>query len=181
MPKILYLVTEDWFFVSHFLPMAQAARECGPSFVGRFAEVGLIVIRELEKFPERRVAAERVNRRRGLRGGTRVRVKRKRLVLEHDAELLRTVIFFDLIDRLRRARAERTLKSSNSTIVTGAARSPHAGSFASTGTGESISLGASGTSTCSTSPGVTFGSATVSGPRTTVPPHASMTSEPSAM
>jgi glycosyltransferase involved in cell wall biosynthesis len=29
MPKILYLVTEDWFFVSHFLPMAQAARECG--------------------------------------------------------------------------------------------------------------------------------------------------------
>jgi glycosyltransferase involved in cell wall biosynthesis len=27
--KILYLVTEDWFFVSHFLPMAQAARECG--------------------------------------------------------------------------------------------------------------------------------------------------------
>ena len=29
MPKILYLITEDWFFVSHFLPMAQAARECG--------------------------------------------------------------------------------------------------------------------------------------------------------
>src|SRR6202043_2226024 len=29
MPKILYLVTEDWFFVSHFLPMAQAARNCG--------------------------------------------------------------------------------------------------------------------------------------------------------
>ncbi len=29
MPKILYLVTEDWFFVSHFLPMAQAAQECG--------------------------------------------------------------------------------------------------------------------------------------------------------
>jgi glycosyltransferase involved in cell wall biosynthesis len=29
MPKILYLVTEDWFFVSHFLPMAQAARDCG--------------------------------------------------------------------------------------------------------------------------------------------------------
>ena len=28
MPKILYLVT-DWFFVSHFLPMAQAARDCG--------------------------------------------------------------------------------------------------------------------------------------------------------
>jgi glycosyltransferase involved in cell wall biosynthesis len=28
-PKILYLVTEDWFFVSHFLPMAQAARDCG--------------------------------------------------------------------------------------------------------------------------------------------------------
>ena len=29
MPKLLYLITEDWFFVSHFLPMAQAARECG--------------------------------------------------------------------------------------------------------------------------------------------------------
>jgi glycosyltransferase involved in cell wall biosynthesis len=29
MPKILYLVTEDWFFVSHFLPMAQTARDCG--------------------------------------------------------------------------------------------------------------------------------------------------------
>src|SRR6202158_1305056 len=29
MPKILYLVPEDWFFVSHFLPMAQAARDCG--------------------------------------------------------------------------------------------------------------------------------------------------------
>lgn len=27
--KILYLVTEDWFFVSHFLPMAKAARELG--------------------------------------------------------------------------------------------------------------------------------------------------------
>jgi glycosyltransferase involved in cell wall biosynthesis len=29
MPKILYLVTEDWFFASHFLPMAQTARDCG--------------------------------------------------------------------------------------------------------------------------------------------------------
>jgi glycosyltransferase involved in cell wall biosynthesis len=29
MPKLLYLITEDWFFVSHFLPMAQVARECG--------------------------------------------------------------------------------------------------------------------------------------------------------
>jgi glycosyltransferase involved in cell wall biosynthesis len=29
MPKLLYLVTEDWFFVSHFLPMARAAREAG--------------------------------------------------------------------------------------------------------------------------------------------------------
>jgi glycosyltransferase involved in cell wall biosynthesis len=29
MPKILYLITEDWFFVSHFLPMARAAKECG--------------------------------------------------------------------------------------------------------------------------------------------------------
>jgi glycosyltransferase involved in cell wall biosynthesis len=29
MPKILYLITEDWFFVSHFLPMARAARDCG--------------------------------------------------------------------------------------------------------------------------------------------------------
>src|SRR4051812_43505332 len=29
MTKILYLVTEDWFFVSHFLPMARAARDLG--------------------------------------------------------------------------------------------------------------------------------------------------------
>jgi glycosyltransferase involved in cell wall biosynthesis len=29
MPKLLYFITEDWFFVSHFLPMAQVARECG--------------------------------------------------------------------------------------------------------------------------------------------------------
>jgi glycosyltransferase involved in cell wall biosynthesis len=29
MPKLLYIVAEDWFFVSHFLPMAKAARECG--------------------------------------------------------------------------------------------------------------------------------------------------------
>jgi glycosyltransferase involved in cell wall biosynthesis len=29
MRKILYLITEDWFFVSHFLPMARAAQDCG--------------------------------------------------------------------------------------------------------------------------------------------------------
>ena len=29
MPKILYFVTEDWFFASHFMPMARAAREAG--------------------------------------------------------------------------------------------------------------------------------------------------------
>src|ERR1041385_6900299 len=29
MPKLLYLVTEDWFFVSHFLPMARAAHAAG--------------------------------------------------------------------------------------------------------------------------------------------------------
>lgn len=29
MAKIIYLVTEDWFFVSHFLPMARVAREIG--------------------------------------------------------------------------------------------------------------------------------------------------------
>lgn len=29
MPKILYFVPEDWNFVSHFRPMAQAARACG--------------------------------------------------------------------------------------------------------------------------------------------------------
>jgi glycosyltransferase involved in cell wall biosynthesis len=29
MPKILYLVTEDWFFVSHFMPMARTARKLG--------------------------------------------------------------------------------------------------------------------------------------------------------
>jgi glycosyltransferase involved in cell wall biosynthesis len=29
MPRMLFFVTEDWFFVSHFLPMARAAREAG--------------------------------------------------------------------------------------------------------------------------------------------------------
>lgn len=29
MPKLLYLITEDWFFVSHFLPMARSARAAG--------------------------------------------------------------------------------------------------------------------------------------------------------
>src|ERR1051325_2996610 len=29
MPKLLYLVTEDWFFVSHFLPMARTAKAAG--------------------------------------------------------------------------------------------------------------------------------------------------------
>jgi glycosyltransferase involved in cell wall biosynthesis len=29
MPKVLYLANEDWVFVSHFLPLAQAARDCG--------------------------------------------------------------------------------------------------------------------------------------------------------
>jgi glycosyltransferase involved in cell wall biosynthesis len=29
MTKILYLVTEDWFFASHFLPMARAAQDVG--------------------------------------------------------------------------------------------------------------------------------------------------------
>jgi hypothetical protein len=29
MPKILYFVAEDWAFVSHFRPMAQAAHACG--------------------------------------------------------------------------------------------------------------------------------------------------------
>src|SRR5258708_6478011 len=29
MPKLLYLVTEDWFFASHFLPMAREARSMG--------------------------------------------------------------------------------------------------------------------------------------------------------
>src|SRR5262245_45308050 len=29
MPKILYLVTEDWAFCQHFLPVARAARNAG--------------------------------------------------------------------------------------------------------------------------------------------------------
>ena len=29
MPKLLYLITEDWFFVSHFLPMARTAQAAG--------------------------------------------------------------------------------------------------------------------------------------------------------
>src|SRR6185295_8074003 len=53
MPKLLYLVTEDWFFVSHFLPMARAARAAGMEVVvaarvqhhaGRLAAEGLRVV-----------------------------------------------------------------------------------------------------------------------------------------
>jgi glycosyltransferase involved in cell wall biosynthesis len=53
MTKILFLVTEDWFFVSHFLPMARAAREVGLEVViaarvgeraSRLAAEGLKVI-----------------------------------------------------------------------------------------------------------------------------------------
>jgi glycosyltransferase involved in cell wall biosynthesis len=53
MMKILYLVTEDWFFASHFLPMARAAREAGlevvvaariRDHVGQLAAEGLRVI-----------------------------------------------------------------------------------------------------------------------------------------
>ena len=29
MPRLLYLVTEDWYFVTHRLPMARAARDAG--------------------------------------------------------------------------------------------------------------------------------------------------------
>ena len=28
-PKLLFVVTEDWFFVSHFLSVASAAQEAG--------------------------------------------------------------------------------------------------------------------------------------------------------
>ena len=28
-PVVLYLVTEDWYFLSHRLPMALAAKQCG--------------------------------------------------------------------------------------------------------------------------------------------------------
>src|SRR5215831_9153487 len=54
MAKVLYLVTEDWFFASHFLPMARAAREAGlevmvaarvRNHVDRLKAEGLRVIR----------------------------------------------------------------------------------------------------------------------------------------
>src|SRR5688572_23924755 len=32
-PKILYLVTEDWYFCSHRLPIARAARDAGAEIV----------------------------------------------------------------------------------------------------------------------------------------------------
>jgi glycosyltransferase involved in cell wall biosynthesis len=53
MSKILYFITEDWFFASHFLPMARAARAAGAEVVvaarvgrhaGELAEAGLRVI-----------------------------------------------------------------------------------------------------------------------------------------
>lgn len=53
MARILYLATEDWFFASHFLPMARAARDAGMEVVvvarvrsdaGRLAAEGLRVV-----------------------------------------------------------------------------------------------------------------------------------------
>ncbi len=32
-PKVLYLVTEDWYFCSHRLPVARAARDAGAEVV----------------------------------------------------------------------------------------------------------------------------------------------------
>ncbi|HEX4766868.1 MAG TPA: glycosyltransferase [Lichenihabitans sp.] len=54
-PKLLYVVTEDWFFASHFLSVAAAAREAGfavgvvvrsrdPALVGRIEAAGVRVI-----------------------------------------------------------------------------------------------------------------------------------------
>src|SRR5262245_29924549 len=51
MTKILYFITEDWFFASHFMPMARAAQEAGLAVVvatrihdRRLAAAGLRVI-----------------------------------------------------------------------------------------------------------------------------------------
>src|SRR5262245_33858913 len=53
MRKVLYFVTEDWFFASHFLPMARAARAAGLEVVvaarasaqaGRLAAEGIRLI-----------------------------------------------------------------------------------------------------------------------------------------
>jgi hypothetical protein len=34
MQKILYLISEDWYFVLHRLPMARAARDASYALVG---------------------------------------------------------------------------------------------------------------------------------------------------
>jgi glycosyltransferase involved in cell wall biosynthesis len=48
MQKILFLISEDWFFVSHFLPMARAARAAG---------FEVVVATRVNKYQER-IAAE---------------------------------------------------------------------------------------------------------------------------
>ena len=47
-PTILYLVTEDWYFCSHRLPVARAARDAGARIIvaTRVADHGAAIERE---------------------------------------------------------------------------------------------------------------------------------------
>ena len=117
MPKLLYLVTEDWFFVSHFLPMARTAR--GGRLRGRGGDARA---RPRGAASRRKAAAcvalenERAQPRR-CRGGARLLRASWRIVRAERPDIvhciaLRMVVLGGLAARLRRremagARADR--------------------------------------------------------------------------
>jgi glycosyltransferase involved in cell wall biosynthesis len=107
MPKILYLITEDWFFTSHFMPMARTARDLG---------FDVAVASQLSDKAER-LAAERfrlipLNSRRGSSGLTealRSIVRTYRIVRAEKPDLvhciaLRPVVLGGLAAKLAGAR-----------------------------------------------------------------------------
>jgi glycosyltransferase involved in cell wall biosynthesis len=63
MPKILYLVTEDWFFASHFMPMARTARDMGFDVA-----VATQLSDKAERFASERLRLIPLNSRRGSSG-----------------------------------------------------------------------------------------------------------------
>jgi lipopolysaccharide/colanic/teichoic acid biosynthesis glycosyltransferase len=48
MPKLLFLVTEDWYFYSHRLHLARAARQSGYSVI--VATLGSLILTPIGKF-----------------------------------------------------------------------------------------------------------------------------------
>ena len=90
--------------------LAVDARGDGPQPVILGRELRLVLEREVVELEERASAAEREHHLRGLGGGPGVDVKGQRLVLPHDADVVRPVRRLHLLERGFDARAERALE-----------------------------------------------------------------------